>query len=251
METPVIAGSNLQIQTFPDLEAISHQAAEFFLSLTRSSLQSKESFTVALSGGSTPRRFYDLLGSDPYRGQIEWHRIHFFWVDERCVPPEHEQSNFKTVCDTLLSRVSVPGENIHRIRGEEDPEEAAREYERVIKTFWRGMNIPVFDLIVLGMGEDGHTASLFPGSEALREEQRFAVPVYRKKPEIHRVTLTLPVLNNASQVLFLVSGQAKAKVLAEILEGEEKKSRYPAGLVSPAHGKITWLIDQEAAEKLT
>lgn len=249
METPVIKGSNLQIQAFPNLEAISHKAAEIFLNFSRSSLQSKKSFMVALSGGSTPRKFYYLLGCTPYCRQIEWQRIHFFWVDERCVPPDHEQSNFKTVYDTLLSRVPVPREKIHRIRGEENPEEAAREYEEVMKTFWGKNDIPAFDLIVLGMGEDGHTASLFPGAEALREEKRFAIPVYRKKPEISRVSLTLPVLNNASQILFLVSGQAKAKVLAEILGCGETKNHYPAGLVSPAHGKMTWLIDQYAAGK--
>ncbi len=250
METPLITDSNLQIETFPDLEAISHKAAEIFLSLSRSALQSKESFAVALSGGSTPRKFYHLLGCTPYCRQIEWQRIHFFWADERCVPPDHEQSNFKTVYDALLSTVPVPGENIHRIRGEESPEEAARAYEAVMETFWGKDNMPVFDLIVLGMGEDGHTASLFPETEALNEEKRFAVPVYRKKPEINRVTLTLPVLNNASQVLFLVSGQAKAKVLAAILGGGGTKDHYPAGLVSPARGKITWLIDQEAASLL-
>ena len=246
----MITGSNLQIQTSPDLEAISQKAAENFLTFARSSLQSKESLTVALSGGSTPRKFYYLLGCPPYRGQIEWHRIHFFWVDERCVSPEDEESNFKTVYDKLLSRVPVPEENIHRIRGEESPEEAAREYERAIRTFWSRKVMPVFDLIVLGMGEDGHTASLFPGSEALKEKKRLAVPVYRKEPEVNRVTLTLPVLNNASQVLFLISGRPKAKVLAEILGDGEKKRRYPAGLISPARGKITWLIDQEAAENL-
>jgi len=250
METLVTPGSNAEIQLLPDLEAISYKAAEIFLNLSQSSLPSKERLAVALSGGSTPRRFYRLLGSDPYRNQVEWHRIHFFWVDERCVPKEYEESNFKTVYDPLLSRVPVPEENIHRIRGEEGPEEAAREYDDAIKAFFGGTEIPVFDLIILGMGEDGHTASLFPGSEALREKKRLAVPVYKGGQEIHRVTLTFPVLNNASQVLFLVSGRSKSKVLAEIFEGGDNRNRYPAGLVAPAHGKITWLIDREAAEKL-
>jgi 6-phosphogluconolactonase len=251
METPVITGSDVSIQLLPDLEAISHKAAEIFLNLSRSSLSSKESFTVALSGGSTPRRFYHLLGFDACRGEVESHRIHFFWVDERCVPQEHEESNFKTVYDALLSRVPVPEQNIHRIKGEAGPEEAAKEYERAIRGFFGGTDLPVFDLIVLGMGEDGHTASLFPGSGALGEKKRLAVPVYKEKPEIHRVTLTFPILNNASQVLFLVSGRSKSRVLAEVLEDEGKKSCYPAGIVAPAHGKITWLIDEEAAEYLT
>jgi 6-phosphogluconolactonase len=250
METLVTPGSDVSIQVLSDLDAISHKAAEIFLNLSTNSLPAKESFAVALSGGSTPRRFYRLLGSAPYRNQVGWRRIHFFWADERCVPREHEESNFKTVYDAFLSRVPVPEANIHRIRGEKSPDEAAREYDGAIKAFRGGTEIPVFDLIILGMGEDGHTASLFPGSEALREKKRLAVPVYKGGQEVHRVTLTLPILNNAFQVLFLVSGQSKSKVLSEILEGGEKRSGYPAGLVAPAHGKITWLIDREAAEKL-
>jgi 6-phosphogluconolactonase len=166
------------------------------------------------------------------------------------VPKEDEESNFKTAFDRLLSKVSIPDENIHRIKGEEDPDKAARGYEKEVRRFFGMSGLPMFDLVILGMGEDGHTASLFPGSNLLKERIRLAAPVYLEKPNRKRITLTLPVLNNATQILFLVAGHSKADVVYEILGHGQKKERYPAGLIRPVHGSITWLIDQEAAEKL-
>lgn len=233
-----------------DLEALSHCAASIFVGVSRNSIATKKRFAVAISGGSTPRRFYTLLGSETYRDQVDWQHVHFFWVDERCVPKEHEESNFRTAFDTLLSKIPIPDENIHRIRGEEDPDRAARDYEEEIKKFFGVWESPIFDLMILGTGEDGHTASLFPGSKSLDEKMRLAVPVYLEKPNRNRVTLTLPVLNNAAQIVFLVSGLSKANIIHEILGREGKKERYAVGLVNPSHGHITWLIDQEAAGKL-
>lgn len=224
------------------LEAVSHKAASVFIKLSESSIASKGRFSVALSGGSTPGRLYAFLGSE-YRDNIQWDSVDFFWGDERCVSKEHEQSNFKSAYDALLSKVSA---NIHRVKGELGPERAAIEYENDIRMHFRlKSGLPVFDLIVLGMGEDGHTASLFPGSESLKETERLAVPVY--DVEIPRVTLTLPVLNNASHLLFLVAGRSKAEVLRHIFENEDKRYDYPAGLISPVHGDVTWLIDKDAA----
>lgn len=250
METPVIETSNLKIEVLPNLEALSHRAASFFVAASGNSIATKKRFAVAISGGFTPRGLYKLLGSVPYRDQVNWQHVHFFWVDERCVPKDHEESNFRIAFDTLLSRVSIPDGNIHRIRGEEDPEKSARDYEENIKKFFGMCGIPMFDLIILGMGEDGHTASLFPGSKLLKEKIRLAVPVYLPKPTCNRITLTFPILNNAAQILFLVAGLSKASILSEILGDREKKKRFPAGLINSIHGYMTWLIDQEAAERL-
>ncbi len=242
--------SHSLVEVLSDLEAISHQAASFFVNASRSSIAAKNRFAVAISGGSTPRRLYTLLRAESYRDQVDWQHVHFFWADERCVPKEDEESNFKTAFDMLLSKVSISDGNIHRIRGEEDPDKAAGDYEEEIKMFFGISGFPMFDLIILGMGEDGHTASLFPGSKALQETIRIAVPVYLEKPNRNRITLTVPVLNNAAQVLFLVAGDSKAKTVSEVLGDGEERKRYPAGLISPVHGSVTWLIDQKAAGKL-
>ena len=239
-----------QIQILPDLEAISHRAASIFVKIVRNAIDRKGRFVIAISGGSTPRRLYDLLASEEYSHQIDWEKVHFFWVDERCVPKNHEESNFKVSFGSAFSKVSMPLGNIHRIMGEEDPEKAARDYENEIREFFGTGDWPVFDLIILGMGKDGHTASLFPGSKSLEEREKLTVPVYLEKPKINRITLTLPVLNHASQILFLVSGRSKATVLSEVLGDGHKRDRYPAGLINPIHGDLIWLIDQEAADKL-
>jgi 6-phosphogluconolactonase len=250
VETLVRTEGERNVQIFPDLEAISHEAASLFVNASRNSIATRKKLAVAISGGSTPRGLYTLLSSSPYRDQVDWGKVHFFWVDERCVPKENEASNFKVAFDGLLSKVPIPDGNIHRIKGEEDPEKAARDYEADIRKFFGASGLPVFDLILLGMGEDGHTASLFPGSKSLEETARLAVPVYLEKPYGNRITLTLPVLNNAAQILFLVAGSSKARVLSEILSDKEKKREYPAGRIRPVQGKVIWLIDREAAGRV-
>jgi 6-phosphogluconolactonase len=250
METCVIEKSNGRIEVFSNLEALSLRAASIFVSASRDSIGTKKRFAVAISGGSTPRRLYTLLGSQAYRHQVDWRHVHFFWADERCVPKDDEASNFRTAFDTLLSKVALPDKNIHRIKGEEAPDNAARDYEEEVKRFLGESERPRFDLIILGMGEDGHTASLFPGSKSLEETVRLAIPVYLEEPKKNRITLTLPALNNADQILFLVTGASKAPVLSEILGERGKKKGFPAGLIRPANGNVTWLIDHEAAAKL-
>lgn len=245
------------IQVFPDLETLSHHAASIFINLSGECITSKGRFAVAISGGSTPRRLYALLALKKYRSKVDWSRVYFFWTDERCVPQKNDESNFKTAFDTLLSKIPVPMENIHRIKGEESPGKGAGDYEEDIKKFFGMSALPVFDLIILGMGEDGHTASLFPDSKSLKETERLAVSVHVKKPEAqrrfvpNRITLTLPVLNNAAQILFLAAGQSKADMIQKILGDVSKKGPYPAGRVMPAHGRLRWLLDKEAAGKLT
>jgi len=240
-----------QVRVFEDLEALSRAAADIFLALSRASISATKKFTVALSGGATPRRLYSLLGSAPYHKDVDWKKIHVFWVDERAVPRDHPESNFKLVFDAWLSKIPIPETNLHRIRGEDGPEKAAREYEVDLRNFFGGQRTPVFDLIILGIGEDGHTDSLFPGSSALAETARLTLPVYAERPKTGRVTLTLPVLNNASHILFLVSGRAKADIVAKVLEEGKANGRYPAGLLNPSRGSIEWLVDKDAAEKLS
>ncbi|HVP77444.1 MAG TPA: 6-phosphogluconolactonase [Thermodesulfobacteriota bacterium] len=250
MDAAVIEKVSGRIEVLPDLEAVSFRAASTFVSAAKNSIATKNRFAVAISGGSTPRKFYMLLGSDAYRHQVDWQLVHLFWADERCVHKEDEASNFRTAYDPLLSKVALPDKNIHRIKGEEAPDKAARDYEEEMKGFFGGSKRPRFDLIILGMGEDGHTASLFPGSRTLEEKVRLVLPVYLEEPKKNRITLTLPVLNNADRILFLVAGSSKAAVLSEVLGDREKKKGFPAGMIRPTHGNTVWLIDQEAAGKL-
>jgi 6-phosphogluconolactonase len=245
----VIAAGSTKVRVFSDREEMSRAAAEQVVALSRSAKASGR-FALALSGGSTPARLYSLLGAPPYRDAIDWPSLHLFWADERCVPPDHPESNFKLVRDSLLSKVALPGGNIHRIMGEAGPERAAREYEESIRAFFGPALFPVFDLILLGTGEDGHTASLFPGAPALRERSRIAAAIVFEPPKLSRVSLTLPMLNHASQVLFLAAGRAKAGVVHEVLEDGNPK-QYPAGMVTPVRGRVTWMIDREAASLLS
>jgi 6-phosphogluconolactonase len=248
METAVTAASYADVRMFEDHGSLSHAAARLFVEVGKIAVASQGRFVVALSGGSTPRQFYALLGSSLYRNSVDWHCVHVFWADERCVPPDHRESNFKLAYDTLLSATSIPEINIHRVKGEDGPEKAAREYEQDIENYF-GHDKPVFDLIILGVGKDGHTASIFPGSTTVHETARIAVPVLLDKPGVSRVTLTLPVINHASHVLVLASGKDKAEVVQEVLAGENL-NQYPAGLVHPENGRLTWFVDREAAASL-
>jgi 6-phosphogluconolactonase len=245
----VNSGSHHQVSVFPDIDALSHAAAELFASLSRAAIRSHGRFVTALSGGSTPRGLYSLLGTVPYCENIDWKKVHVFWVDERCVAPSHEDSNYKLAADTFLSKAAVPVGNIHRIRGEEGPEVAAAEYQEELHGFFIGSQKPVFDLVLLGAGVDGHTASLFPGSVLLQERTRDVVPVYRKRPAVDRVSLTLPVLNRAANVLFLVAGKDKADIVYEVLKSGNQQ-RYPAGLARPVNGVLSWFLDEAAASRI-
>jgi 6-phosphogluconolactonase len=239
-------GPKPEIRIFDTLEALSLEAAEVVASSAQRAIAATGRFAVALSGGSTPRRLYTLLASSPWQERIHWSGAHFFWTDERCVPWDHRESNFKLAHDAFLSKVGVPAGNIHRISGEEEPECAAQAYEDELRSFFGSSPIPGFDLVILGAGQDGHTASLFPGAAAVRERTRLAVPVHLDAPKHSRVTLTLPVLTNAAQVIFLVAGREKAAIVHEILEDGNPRL-CPAGLVQPAHGRVTWMLGRDAA----
>ena len=206
---------------------------------------------MALSGGSTPKKMFAMLANDAaLRNRMPWSRVHFFWGDERHVPPDHTDSNFRMTNEVMLSRVPVPPENIHRIRAENpDAGKAAEDYEQELREFFMlgPEQLPPFDCVFLGMGTDGHTASLFPGTKALQERKRLVVPNWVDKFQSYRITLTPPVLNNADLVIFLVSGEEKAQPLRTVLEGQKQPDRLPSQLIEPTHGKLLWLVDRAAA----
>ena len=241
------------LETVPDAPSLATRAAQIFSDCARNAVAKKDSFTVALSGGSTPRQLYELLADETreFREQILWQQCHFFWTDERPVAPDHPDSNYRMTWDAMLRHVAVPETNIHRIQGEKPPEDAAIEYEKELRTFFRLKDdeSPAFDLILLGLGEDGHTASIFPGTEVLNESRRLVAAPWVAKMNSHRITLTLPVLNNAATIAFLVSGETKATILHEVLEG--KPATFPAQAIRPTSGELVWLADSAAAGKLS
>ncbi len=236
-----------------DAAALASAAATEFARRAAEAIGRSGRFAVALSGGHTPRRAYELLAEPrgPAGDRLPWDRVHVFWGDERCVPPDHPDSNFRMAREALLDRVPIPPANLHRIRGEAaSPDDAASGYEDDLRAFFSiaADAPPVFDLVFLGLGGDGHTASLFPGGPALAEARRLAVAAGGPPPATHRVTLTLPVLNSARAVVFLVSGGDKVSVLARILACSDPDPTLPASLVRPRDGELLWLADRAAAD---
>jgi 6-phosphogluconolactonase len=239
-----------EILVLPDLAALAQAAADRFVSIADHAIEINGRFTVALSGGSTPRALYAVLID---RLSIDWSRVHVFWGDERCVPPDQPDSNYGLAWQMLLSKVKVPEANVHRIKSELDPDQAALEYEAELRRVFEPAlplprSFPRFDLILLGMGAEGHTASLFPGTAAIHEQQRWVVAHYVEQLKTNRVTLTPPVLNQAAHVIFMVAGADKASALQAVLYGEYDPDRYPAQIVSPADGSLSWLIDRAASD---
>jgi 6-phosphogluconolactonase len=237
-----------EIRVAPDSSSLAEWAADEFVSLVGEAFQIGSRFAVALAGGSTPQQMYTQLTG----AHVDWGYVHFFWGDERCLPPDHVDSNYRMANDALLSHIPIPRENIHRIPGELPVEEAAREYEDELRRFF-GSATPRFNLVLLGLGGDGHTASLFPGTPAVREKRRWVAAVRHgipPSPLVNRVTLTLPVLNAAAHVLFLVSGAEKAERLAQVLHGPFQPDLLPAQAVKPVNGTVHWLVNQAAAAML-
>ena len=227
------------IEIFANAQELARGAAAYFVARSGEAVAEKGIFTVALSGGSTPKALYQLLADEPFRAQVPWTKTYFFWSDERHVPPDHPESNYRMAYEAMLSRVPVPESNIHRIHCENpNADEAAREYEQTL--------LPL-DLILLGLGSDGHTASIFPGSGVLKETTRLVAAPWVEKFNAHRITMTLPLLNSGAAVVFLVSGAEKAGIVKEVLEGPQQ---YPAQFVQPTKGQIIWMLDRDAAESL-
>jgi 6-phosphogluconolactonase len=242
------------VRVLADPETVARAAAGEFVRLARKPHAKGRAFRVALSGGSTPRRTYEILAEAPFRDMVDWKRVHFFWGDERCVPPDHPDSNYRMALEALLSRVPAAPARIHRIEAERaDADTAAREYQReVTRVFGATENAPtpVFDLILLGLGPDGHTASLFPRTAALREVERWVVANFVPELGARRMTFTYPLLNRAAHLLFVSTGVEKSAILAEVLEGPEDPERLPAQGVKPSSGTLTWIVDGGAAARL-
>ena len=243
--------SNPAVVICQDADDLARRAAAQFISVANAAALLGR-FTVALSGGSTPRTLYALLASPEFKEQIDWRRSDFFWGDERCVPPDHTESNYRMVHEVLLSKIQIASDQIHRMAGEQEPTIAAHQYEQELRRFFQlsAGQLPRFDLVLLGLGEDGHTASLFPESGALDEKNHLVATAYVDKLKAHRLTLTLPVINAAAQVSFLVSGASKSGIGREILGGSSARPDYPAAKVAPANGSLTWFIDAAAAAGL-
>ena len=237
----------MSVHVYSSSEELSRAAAREFAARAEEAIEERGRFAVVLAGGSTPETLYGILARD-YMDQIDWSRVYVFFGDERSVPPHHEDSNHKMASEVLLDHVPVA--NVHRIRGELPPEAAAEAYEEELRTYFRTEDVPRFDLILLGIGADGHTASLFPETSAIEVHDRWVVANPVPRLGTTRITLTVPVINAALAVYFLVEGEDKAEALREVLEGDDDPRAYPAKLVQPPGGP-EWLIDQSAASLLS
>jgi 6-phosphogluconolactonase len=237
------------IDVYPDLESLSRAAAALLVRQANLAVAARGRFSVALAGGATPRRTYELLAAPPWVDQAPWDRVHVFWGDERCVPLNDPRSNARLAKEAWLDRVPIPADQIHPMNCEADPATAARQYEAELREFFAG-HPPILDLVLLGLGHDGHTASLFPGTAVLAEAEGWAAAVLVAGQDFHRVTLTAPLINQAAVVVFLVAGGAKAGVLREVLQGPRDPARLPAQLIQPNHGELLWLTDLAAAAEL-
>jgi 6-phosphogluconolactonase len=234
-----------------DPNLLAKQAAEIFVAGARYSINKKRPFTVAISGGSTPRRMHKMLPTEPYIRNIPWQKSHIFWVDERCVPQDSPESNYGTAKRDFIDEVPIPQTNVHWITCEPSHQVSAKEYQKTLKDFFSFENarIPRFDLIYLGMGEDGHIASLFPGQKSLYEKEKLVVAVKGGNPNVNRITMTLPLLNQARHIVFMITGEEKASTVQRVLE--DSKIQLPAQKIRPLDDQVTWLMDRGAAALLT
>ena len=239
-----------ELRIFRNSERLSRNAANLFVEQAGRSVRERNQFLVALNGGSTPNRLFQLLATD-YRDQIDWSKVQIFWGDERCVPPDDNGSSYRQARNLLLSQVPIPESNIHRIKGELSPSKASNEYAVTLKEYTSApFDWPIFDLVYLGMGEDGHTASLFPGSPVTVSEPTLPVTAHYQDRPANRVTLTQLVFNRARCVVFMATGEQKAITLAEVLSDRYNPELYPAQRIDPKDGELIWLVDEAAASKL-
>jgi len=249
-----MSSSQRDIHVYPTSQALLEAAAQHLLEHARQAIAARNSFTLALAGGSTPKGLYERLASSPFRGQLDWTKVRFFWGDERHVPPDHADSNYRMVHEALLSRVPISMEQVHRVPSElPDAQTVADQYEAELRRQFdvSEPEIPRFDFILLGMGPDGHTASLFPATQAVQETNRLVAAPWVEKLETSRITFTPGLLNHARQVTFLISGHAKAETLHTVLEGPFQPDTLPAQIIRPRNGTLTWFVDQEAGGALT
>jgi 6-phosphogluconolactonase len=243
-----------ELRILDDGEELAREAADFVVWAGEQAVQGTGTFRLALSGGSTPKALYALLAGPALARRMDWRHVALFFGDERCVPPDHADSNFRMATDTLLKPLKISQDRVFRMKGEDEPDQAARQYEEQMR---KEFNVqvpawPRFDLILLGLGDDGHTASLFPGTPALNEQKRLVVPNQAPQGITQRLTFTAPLINQAHVVVFLVSGRSKAPALKAVLEDRAADSRkFPAKLIQPENGRLIWFLDRAAAAELT
>jgi 6-phosphogluconolactonase len=237
----------MQLHIYKNADEVCNALAAWIAEMIDTTLQVKEKFTIALSGGETPKKLYQILAAQPYNEKIKWNRVHIFWGDERFVPFDDERNNAKMAYDNLLSKVNIQPDQVHKMWTDIAPQESAKQYEKILHKYFDDKQT-TFDLVLLGLGDDGHTLSLFPGSEILQDNDSW-VNIVDSKEKGERITLMPSVVNRSSGVAFLVTGENKAKVLQEILETREQ-NKYPAQLIQPANGELHWFVDEDAAKYL-
>jgi 6-phosphogluconolactonase len=263
----------MQLNFFKNIDELSWQAAEWTVSSINEVLQKQNRFTIVLSGGSTPKKLYELLATGEFKNKIDWQRLHVFWGDERYVPLTDERSNAKMAFDTLLNHVPVPKSQIHIMRTDLDPEASANEYEKILENYFPDTSslkpqtggeesidnarltsdvrrLTTFDLVLLGLGDNAHTLSLFPGEEVIHEKNRWVRSVFVKEVNMQRITLTAPVVNLSNHIMFLVTGQDKADAVSHVLLNEYTPDLYPAQVIKPVNGELYWFLDDAAAMRV-
>lgn len=234
------------IKTYPDADALARESAYHFIECANEAIAERDRFIVALAGGSTPLAVYQTLATVELVPRIDWEKVHIFWGDERCVAPTHEDSNYRMSFDGMLRHLPIPVKQIYRMEGELEPKDAAKAYENRLKQFFQ-QKTPQFDLILLGLGNDGHTASLFPETKALTETKRWVMANYVRKISSWRLTMTARLINQAANVTFLVSGEGKAEALQRVLAGRYTPEEFPAQMIRPERGQLYWFLDRPAA----
>lgn len=243
-----------EIRIYPGLEEMGQAAAEMIVREGNEAIARRGRFLMVLAGGSTPRSLYAQLAGDEFRSKLDWAKVHFFWGDERAVPPIHLDSNFRMARETLLSKIAIPQDHIHRILSEKTvTSEAAKSYAAVLRGFFnlKDGEWPRFDVVLLGMGPEGHTASLFPGNPAVQETQQLVMAPWVDQMKCYRVTLTPPALDHSGHVVFFVAGADKAAAVRAVLEGEFHPETYPAQIIQPVDGQLIWILDRSAASQLS
>ncbi|MEP7277950.1 MAG: 6-phosphogluconolactonase [Bacteroidota bacterium] len=242
----------MELHIYKDNDELSVEVAKWLVDYISATLKEQDKFTLVLSGGGTPHKLNTLLAASPYKEKIDWHKLHIFWGDERFVPFEDDRNNAKMAFDTLLDHVPVPTAQIHIMRTDIQPAEAAAAYEKILISYFPA-TVPVttsFDLVLLGMGDDGHTLSLFPGTHIMHLEDRLTTSLFLKQQDMYRITLTAPIINKAARVAFLVSGPSKAAALKEVIEGDYNPDLYPSQVIKPVNGELYWFVDEAAAKLL-
>ncbi len=239
----------MRLNIYDSKEKLSEEMTSWMCDLINSTLQDQEFFTLALSGGETPQMLYKKLASEEYKEKINWKRVHIFWGDERVIPFDDDRNNAKMAFKNLISQITIPPAQVHKMRVDIEPLFAAKDYENVLQTYF-GNTEKSFDLILLGVGDDGHTLSLFPGSLVVDEKQHWVNAVYNEKQKMYRITLMPSIVNKASRIAFMVTGENKSEILYRIIEGQYEPNVLPAQLIKPENGELHWFLDKNAAKKL-